>query len=216
MTAVYSLAPHPYDPLKPQPLWDREEQHVLRLPWPMEKLAGSRWRNIHTGTLVHVTGLAPQRRASQGPTLKYRHVAPLAQAGDVNLSTLLDELGLWWNGRYLVEHWTRIDLLPPKEQWAWFEAEARHIQVGAEIALAGMREYAAHPEYSCAAINYRLKEHDLAYRRAEMEATRRAADSFLRRHALPQASTQAFVIPEPSAKPRGLIIRRKRTERRGR
>ena len=215
MTAVYSLGPYPYDPLKPQPLWDREEQHMLRLPWATEKLAGSRWRNIHTGTLVHVTGLVPRRRAPEGPTLKYCQVATFVQAQDVSLRTLLDELGLWWNGRYLVEHWTRIDLLTPREHWAWFEAEARHIQAGAEITLAGMREYAAHPEYSCAAINYRLKEHDLAYRRAEMEAARQTAESFLRRHAGLWASTQAFAIPEPPAQPRGLIICRKRTERKG-
>ena len=204
MTAVYSRVPYPCDPARPRSS-DCDTDVWLRLPWPMAQLPGSRWRNLYTGTLVSVTRIGPTRYSTQ-PAPLIRMVAPLTQAGDADRFYLREEFGLWRDRRYLVEHYTRIDLLTPAEQWPWFELEASHIRTAAQAALNEMRELAAHPElHSCAAINYRIQKNDLARCREEMMAVRHSADLFLRRHNLSWASTLTFVVPRVAAPPAGAL-----------
>lgn len=212
MTAIYSPVSYPYDPAASPPVdWDAGA--AQRLPWPTEQLPGSRWRNLHTGTLVCVTRLGPTH-FSKKPVPLIRVVLPLELAGDIDRPYYCEELGLWRGRRYLVEHYARIDLLPPAAQWAWFELEARHIRTSAQMALNAMLNLAEDPgRFSCAAANYRIQENALARRRAEMQVVRHAADRFLRRHNVPAASTLTFVVPETPPHLAARFKRRGRKER---
>ena len=51
---------------------------------------------------------------------------PIAAEEIIGPGEFLPELGCWWNDRFCIEHWVRVDHLPPAIQLAWFRTEIAH------------------------------------------------------------------------------------------
>jgi hypothetical protein len=118
---VYSLIPADHtDPAALSDLaqrrWrDSPEIYTARdkypaLPWKMNELAPSQWRNIFTGGLFQVTELKSVRR---------HHVYP----EPIDATRPIGALGLWWNARFVIEDWARVDQLPLAVQMKWYAFE---------------------------------------------------------------------------------------------
>jgi hypothetical protein len=92
----------------------------------MEGLVGTAWRNIHCGTPARVEALKQDRWGN--PVLLYRC--------DHTWGSLTWGLGLWSHeragGRYVIENWVRVDLLPVEDQLPWFGFYLawQHAQIG--------------------------------------------------------------------------------------
>jgi hypothetical protein len=95
------------------------------LPWALEDLAGSTWRQVHTGWLAEAH---PERDEAGLPVLAWS--AALYRG---------DSMGCWhktpcdpWPavehaGRYVVERWVRVDLLRPELRLTWCRVELEGI-----------------------------------------------------------------------------------------
>lgn len=92
--------------------WPRETYPAL--PWPMEDLVGTTWRNIHCGTLAKVVALQRDRWDNLVLPIQWEHC----------WGSVMWWLGLWTDdrqgGRYVIEHWVRVDQLPVEDQLPWF------------------------------------------------------------------------------------------------
>lgn len=75
------------------------------LPWNLEELPGTSWRNAHTADLVTVQRLGKNRWDKIGPD-------PWADGG-------MFSIGLWRDGQFCIEHWVRVDHLPAEMQIEW-------------------------------------------------------------------------------------------------
>lgn len=86
------------------------------LPWTMADLPGTSWRNVHTAHLVVVQEIGENGFGRMGP-----------DPGEGSLFSI----GLWRGDRFCIEHWVRVDHLPPAEQIAWarkrVEVEKRNL-----------------------------------------------------------------------------------------
>ena len=83
------------------------------LPWVMESLVGTTWRNISTGEsqVVHHIGVNRFKK----PVLCKAPVQTKKPGG-----AFLECIGFWSDNRYIVEHWVRVDHLKPLTQVYWF------------------------------------------------------------------------------------------------
>lgn len=106
------------------------------LPWSMEELVGSEWRNLYTGsrsTIIHVG----KDRWGQSVLVEDDRVLPVPPDGEVVLS-----LGLWWKTAdgpacasthadrremYVVENEIRVDVLPPDLQFVYALRDVEHL-----------------------------------------------------------------------------------------
>jgi len=101
-----------------QRLWrDSPEVYTARneypaLPWKMIELSPSQWRNLFTGSLFQVTELKSVRQ---------HHAYP--EPIDASRSVGALSIGLWWNARFVIEDWVRVDHLPLAVQLKWYEFE---------------------------------------------------------------------------------------------
>jgi hypothetical protein len=84
------------------------------LPWSMETLIGTIWRNIHSGEAqtVHHIGINQFGR----PVLCSAPAEPL-RGQDQEI------IGFWSGDRYIVEQWVRIDQQSEEAQLRWFGVE---------------------------------------------------------------------------------------------
>ncbi|HZU03706.1 MAG TPA: methyltransferase [Ktedonobacteraceae bacterium] len=86
------------------------------LPWCMEVLVGTIWRNIHTGEAQTVHHLGMNRFGK--PVLCAAPANPAAPFGQD-----LEIIGFWSGDRYIVEHWVRVDHQSEEAQLCWFGVE---------------------------------------------------------------------------------------------
>jgi len=86
------------------------------LPWCMEVLVGTIWRNIHTGEAQTVHHLGMNRFGK--PVLCAAPANPPAPFGQD-----LEIIGFWSGDRYIVEHWVRVDHQSEEAQLCWFGVE---------------------------------------------------------------------------------------------
>ncbi len=86
------------------------------LPWCMEELVGTTWRNIHTGEAQTVHHLGINRFGK--PVLCAAPANPPVPFGQN-----LEVIGFWSGDRYLVEDWVRVDHISEEAQLCWFGVE---------------------------------------------------------------------------------------------
>lgn len=91
------------------------------LPWALEDLPGSKWRNVHVGTEMHVLDLCKNRWGE--PDLKYETGKGIT---DRTLS-----LVIWLTVRELgkvclLEHWVRVDCFGPEFEAQFIQLERTH------------------------------------------------------------------------------------------
>jgi hypothetical protein len=84
------------------------------LPWPLEALPGTIWRNVSTGRPLRIDSIKIDRWGQRMPV-----AADEANDG-------YPGLGLWHDQeRFCIEHWVRVDHLPASAQLAWYQFEVR-------------------------------------------------------------------------------------------
>ena len=123
-TPMYS--PHPFDPCDPKQVIETAQHQEIGLeasntysllPWTLEDLPGTIWR--------HVPGGLPMRIDRVG-TDEDGRLMPIAAEEIIGPGEFLPELGCWWNDRFCIEYWVRVDHLPPAIQFAWIRTEIAH------------------------------------------------------------------------------------------
>jgi ribosome modulation factor len=95
------------------------------LPWTLDQLAGTRWINIFTGQEEAIGPICIDR---WGQAVAPRADDPFACTADDPFRRYINALGLWWNDRYVVEHWIRSDIWEPAQRLVWFSTELAHIR----------------------------------------------------------------------------------------
>ena len=110
------------------------------LPWTMEELPGTTWRNAYTFAPETVKELNTDNFGKTGPD-------PAETSG------IMFSIGLWRGGQFCIEHWIRVDHLPAKVQQAWAAArvgycrqEVRQAEQDYDDAKAGTKSYSS-PAY---------------------------------------------------------------------
>jgi hypothetical protein len=152
--------------------WPREAYPAL--PWPMESLVGTTWRNIHCGTPARV--VAHQQDRWGNPVLILRW--------ELAWGSLAWGLGLWSHdragGRYVVEDWVRVDQLSVEEQLPWFGFYLgwRHAQISVDT------EQLAACTRKGDRINRRSRMEDLARDQREAVAAEKQLRAFAERAGL--------------------------------
>lgn len=120
MTPIYSFLPPYHD--HPQQVLDLAPGNMLECiknrasypmwPWAIEELSNSAWRCLHSGA-IKLVRLTTERDGK-----------PVLDAGSI--------LGGWVDRRFVVEHWVRVDHLPPNTQLMWFGVEIAHWRLRVE------------------------------------------------------------------------------------
>ncbi len=72
-------------------------------PWAIEELHDTAWRNLQGGGIRQVL------------SIHERLGRPVLDQGEI--------IGFWADDRFVVEHWVRVDHLPPATQLLWFGME---------------------------------------------------------------------------------------------
>ena len=175
-TPLYSPLPtEPVDALAALAAY-RENQDRDRfpaLPWAMEELAGSLWRNLHTGTLSRVGEVVVVEDGGLSPRfdseLAWTHHGP----------------GYWWGGRYVIEHWIRVDHWPVAMQLAWFGVELAHHREAMRRYEERIAALGASPEKSStAAQNRRMYRESLGGEQKKLRQAIGRMRQFAERHGL--------------------------------
>lgn len=121
-----NYSPHPAEPRDPgQVIEDAQRQKkgpeasllYPLLPWSLEDLPGTTWRHLPSGLPMRIDCIGTDE---DGRPL------PIPGAEIVGPDEYLPDLGSWWNDRFCIEHWVRVDHLPPPIQLAWFGIEIAH------------------------------------------------------------------------------------------
>lgn len=97
----------------------RDEYSLL--PWTMDELPGTAWRNVHTFSLEIIKEIRENKWGKPGPD------------PDPWINSMFS-IGLWANDRFVIGHYVRVDHLPATIQMQWhIAAIARQ---GREVAQA--------------------------------------------------------------------------------
>jgi len=94
------------------------------LPWTMDQLPSTSWRNVHTFSLETIQEIREDRYGKPGPD------------PDPSINAIFS-IGLWSNDRFVIVHWVRVDHLPPITQMQWYLAAISH--QGTRVAQAQQR-----------------------------------------------------------------------------
>src|SRR5229473_4733218 len=117
-TPVYS--PHPFETSDPEQVIEAAQSQKMDLeasiaypllPWTLEDLPGTTWRHLPSGLPMRVDRIGIDEDGRPMPVPADEIVGP---------GEYLPDLGSWRNDRFCIEHWVRVDHLPPAIQLAWF------------------------------------------------------------------------------------------------
>jgi hypothetical protein len=161
MTPIYSFLP-PYH-TDPQEVLDLAPRNMLQCiknrvsypmwPWAVEEMNNTAWRSLHSGA-IKLVRLTTERDGK--PVLDAKCI-----------------LGFWADdGRFVVEHWVRVDHLPLGAQLMWFGVEIAYWRAQAKWWTDGPRAWLHDPSYalspkSCRArVREAQQQTELALRRA--------------------------------------------------
>jgi len=135
------------------------EHNPTLLPWSMEELPGTTWRNAYTFAPETVKEIALNRYDKPGPD------------PDAYINAMFS-LGLWRGDRFIVEHWVRVDHLDAKIQQAWAIERVRYCRQEVRQAeqdyddAKHKRNLSSSPTYQKQHLQW--KEKDLAQARQEL------------------------------------------------
>ncbi len=128
LTPIYS--PHPAESLDPQAVFlasDHQQTGLQSddyplLPWPLEALPGTTWRNLWTGTPVRIASISTDQGGNQIPITEDE-----AEAED-EVDAYHSRIGSWQGARFCIVGWVRVDHLPPAARLAWQCVEIAYLQ----------------------------------------------------------------------------------------
>jgi hypothetical protein len=148
------------------------------LPWTLEELVGSTWRNLSTG--------APGTVIRLQDALTCRGPRPQAiMAILYGRQAWIDSLGFWWGPSFVIEHWVRVDHWPPADQLPWFGVELREYRSDIAQLAAQLAFLLEHWETcSCPVENRNSKQQDIRSARKAVEGVLARLRQFAERHSL--------------------------------
>ena len=119
LTPIYS--PHPAESLDPQAVIQAagyqqtgpQGENYPLLPWPLEALPGTIWRNLWTGTPVRIASISTDQDGNQVAITEDE-----AEAED-EVDAYHPRIGSWQGDRFCIAGWVRVDHLPPATRLAW-------------------------------------------------------------------------------------------------
>ena len=123
-TPIYS--PHPAEPRDParviasaqrQKKGLKASRSYPSLPWTLEELPGTTWRHVPGGLPMRIDRIGTDEEGKPMPIPSEEIIHP---------GEFLPELGCWWNDRFCIESWVRVDHLPPAVQLEWVRSEIAH------------------------------------------------------------------------------------------
>ncbi len=123
-TPIYS--PHPAEPRDPTQVIEAAQRRKKglkaslsypSLPWTLEELPGTTWRHVPGGLPMRVARIGIDEQGKPMPIEADEIIGP---------GEYLPELGCWWNDRFCIEDWVRVDHLSPTIQLAWIRTEIAH------------------------------------------------------------------------------------------
>jgi hypothetical protein len=150
------------------------------LPWDMQSLRSTTWRNIHTGGAVTVNDLViadgwghPHlAQARERTCVNERYPSPIG-------------LGLWTDGRYVVEHWVPTISWAPTDEIHWHAKEVAYILDQLVSAKADAEDIAGNPhKHSCAHTNYGLRISEVRAYSQRVREIRAQMEAFAQQHGL--------------------------------
>lgn len=89
----------------------RDEYPVL--PWTMDELPGTAWRNLHTFSLETIQEIRENRYGKPGPD------------PDPYIDAMFS-IGLWSNNRFVIDNYVRVDHLPATIQMEWHNSRVTY------------------------------------------------------------------------------------------
>ena len=158
MTPIYSRFPHTTTVQASTligtltRIQDRDVSQYILLPWALENLPDTTWRNVWTHDSYTVHKVQKNNWGELGPD-------PGDNAG-------MFPIGLWREDRFCIEHWIRVDHLSPDAQIDWAVERVAHCQkqlanIRKQRNKKGQRKgYCHSPHYYKLEINWR--ESDLS------------------------------------------------------
>jgi hypothetical protein len=168
--------------------WPRPGEKALgrddypTLPWTMQALREAQLRNIHTGSLVQLSNRVQADGWGNPHLVEDR---PWVGWNDER-RPYLSSVGIWWSyGRYLLEHWVRVDHWVPAEQLPWFAKQIAYHRDQIARHRAEAEEIQQHPErHSCASSNYQLRLREIAHQQAQLREALSQLRAFAEAHGL--------------------------------
>jgi hypothetical protein len=157
------------------------------LPWTMDAIVPSTWINIHTGIEMRVGDVLPDR---------FGYPIPV-EAGTVfeRDQRFFDRLGLglgfWTYSRFVIEHWVRVDHLPPDARVRWFGVEIASIRRKIAQSRSSIAEMDAAPhKVSCYSTNRNIRLRDIEYGEKRLQKAVQRMQAFANDHGLMLTSEQ--------------------------
>lgn len=190
MTSMYAFVPAQYrDPVTLCKLFRDDRARVLCsrrdlypvLPWALEDMAGTSWRNIWTaGRFVcEMIGLpAPDHRPLERPKMLARYAWT---------DVIVDYVGFWQDGHYVIDYWAREDHLLPQVRLGWYSVRLAHHR-RQQARLAEEIGRMSPQTTSCYAYNRNYKRRMIDGSKKEEVGTLEAMRAFADRHGLTMPS----------------------------
>ena len=94
--------------------WTRD---AVPWPWRIPDLIGSMWGNVYTGAVETIDRVGHDRWHPELP-LACRHNG-FGYSRDQAVDNEIQSIGMWYDGRYYVDCWLRLDHLAPVVRYRW-------------------------------------------------------------------------------------------------
>ena len=141
----------------------RDEYPIL--PWTMDQLPGTAWRNLYTFGLETIHEIRENRDGKLGPD------------PDIYINSMFS-IGLWANARFVIGHYVRVDHLPPTIQMQWHMSRLSYQARQATKARDTLQKQKS-----------AYTKRDLQYRLDQLTQASQHARAFATLHRLPTSST---------------------------
>lgn len=170
------------------PYWaPAERDGYPALPWALEELPGTAWRALYTGEGVWVDHLEPKevyRKRAPGPLIPMAAARPGDEALSVQFAREA-HIGFYDDGRFVIEHWVRVDHLTAETQLEWYGVEIADRQCTIRLLRQRLSEMEAAPErVSCYAANRNSCRRDIKFEQERLEGALALARGFADEHGL--------------------------------
>jgi hypothetical protein len=150
------------------------------LPWTMNELPDTAWRNLHTFSLEIIQEIRENRYSKPGPD------------PDPYINAMFS-IGLWSNNRFVIGHHVRVDHLPAFIQMEWHTAAIDYC--GKQVAQAQdrlQRHRVANRYNSCYTSNLNLRKRNVKRTLTSLSQASQHATEFATLHHLPVSNLWNF------------------------
>jgi len=157
-------------------------EHYPILPWTMDELPGTTWRNPYTAGSVTIHEIRENRAGKPGPD------------PDPWINAMF-AIGLWWGDRFVIDCWVRVDHLSIETQMEWHLALVIYCAGEVGKARRSLEDKKNARADSCHGANVNLRKRDLERTQEQHADAARKAREFATSHGLPVAGWELTDLP---------------------